>query len=35
MTSRVLRTPLRRALTARPRLYLSSLIGVTLSVLIG
>ena len=28
MTSRVLRTPLRRLLTARPRLYLSSLIGI-------
>jgi len=28
MTTRVLRTPLRRLLTARPRLYLSSLIGI-------
>ena len=47
MTSRVLRTPLRRLLTARPRLYISALIGivagaamppsvsVALSVLIG
>jgi uncharacterized membrane protein len=34
MTTRVFRTPLRRLLTARPRLYLSSLIGIGVGALL-
>ena len=34
MTARVFRTPLRRVLTARPRLYLSTLIGIGVGALL-